>query len=116
MARISTPSGEELRISMSMTSLGYSLEPPEDQQHYRECLSHEDRTGFACIDCGEEIEEDAETCTICKAERYDRSICVTCGVEDVYDNGPLTAYAYCTCDEVEQGLLEKELENKGYRI
>jgi len=101
---------------MSMTSLGYSLEPPEDQQHYRECLSHEDRTGFACIDCGEEIEEDAETCTICKAERYDRSICVTCGVEDVYDNGPLTAYAYCTCDEVEQGLLEKELENKGYRI
>jgi hypothetical protein len=96
---------------MSMTILGDSLEPPEDQQHYRECLSHEDRTGFACVDCGEEIEEDAETCVACKAERYDRSI-----PTDVYDNGPLTAYAYCTCNEVLEGLWEKELENRGYRI
>jgi hypothetical protein len=63
------------------------------------------------VDCVEEIDEDAETCVACKAERYDRSI-----PTDVYDNGPLTAYAYCTCNEVLEGLWEKELENRGYRI
>lgn len=70
---------------------------PDDQWHHDECVLHEDRTGFVCVECREEIEQDAEECDVCKVARYDRSI-----PDDVYDNGPIFKEGDCSCD----GILE----------
>jgi len=77
---------------MSVTSLGYSLEPPEWPTHASKCMLHEDRTGFVCVECKEEIEKDAEKCDACEVERYDRSV-----PDTVYDNGPIFERGDCIC-------------------
>jgi hypothetical protein len=70
-----------------MTYQHISIEGYQDS-HHKDCSM----TDFGCVECGEELEEDAETCIACKAERYDRSIPTDALI--------MGLYCFCCCSEL----------------
>ena len=61
---------------------------PDDQWHHEDCPQHEDRTGFVCADCNEEIEKNAIRCGSCH--------------EQADEYNPIFMEGNCICD----GILE----------
>tara|TARA_R110000751_G_scaffold164941_2_gene271044 strand:+ start:655 stop:921 length:267 start_codon:yes stop_codon:yes gene_type:complete len=66
----------------------WNYDYPDDQWHHEDCIFNEDRTGFVCTDCNEEIKEDAVSCGSCK--------------EHAEDGNPIVMEGSCSCD----GILE----------
>tara|TARA_R110000787_G_scaffold79555_4_gene173828 strand:- start:893 stop:1138 length:246 start_codon:yes stop_codon:yes gene_type:complete len=63
---------------------------PDDQWHHESCIFHEDRTGFVCTDCDEEIEADAIQCGSCN--------------ERAEEGNPIVMEGSCICDDLIEGM------------